>query len=158
MMIRDGARVAYIGQERDGLGIGDEGVVFKGEATYSHVKWTSGQHTAEIEMVRNDDLVVDGSLANHPLTADFDSPLVQINVQATYQRRGGLGLLQALHQDGHLSSFSQIAEEALALVASRLREDPSLIEVLARLDDEEGDDFIATATMVVLKDCFEEAV
>jgi hypothetical protein len=155
-VIHDGSKVAYVGPMREGHDIGDEGTVLRGEASYSHVKWATGARSGDIEMVRNDHLVVNGSLANHPLTANFESGIVAgINVQATLARRGPLGLLNALGKQGHLTAFPSIAEEALALVASRVRSDPSIAEVLGALEPEDADELVGVAVAVVLKDVVE---
>lgn len=155
-MIREGSKVAYVGPVTKGRDIGDEGLVVSAEASYSHVRWTTGAKVGEFDLVRNSDLVVNGSLSQHPLTAgdSFDEGLVGINVHAVYSRRGSLGLINALNEEGHLMAFPQIAEEAASFVAQRIREDPSVVEVLGSLEEDEVDDFVSTACMVVLRDAF----
>lgn len=157
-MIPDGARVAYIGPQKGGHEIGDQGTVMRAEATYSHVRWSTGRLANDIEMVRNDDLIVNGSLTNHPLTAGdtLDSALVGINVGAVYSKRGSLGLVNALNEEGHLAAFPSIAEDAIQFVAQRIRQDPSVAEVLGRLDEGEADEFVHTACRVVLRDAVED--
>lgn len=149
--MRDGTKVAYVGHK--GNHIGDEGIVMQGEVDYSHVKWITGSREGEIDLVRNDDLVVNGSLHHTHLTADFESPLLDgINVEAVHEKRGTLGLLNVLATDGHLSFFAQVGEEALAMVASRVREDPSISEVLARLEQDDAEEFVRVASLVALRD------
>jgi hypothetical protein len=86
---------------------------------------------------------------------DLDSGvLVTIAVRDTFDSQGQVGLLNALNEEGHLATFASIAEEAMHTVAARLRQDPSITEVLAHLDPEEGAEFVSFTASILLRDAF----
>jgi hypothetical protein len=154
--MHDGAKVAFVGHPSDGVEIGDEGLVLQAGNTGSHVKWKTGAAKNTITLVGNDDLVINGSLAKHPLTDGLEGDVVGISVRATFDRRGAVGVLNALNEEGHLSAFGQIAEDAMQMVASRIRQDPSFVEVLAVLDPDEGASLVEVAAASLLRDAFGE--
>lgn len=153
-MIHDGSRVSFVGHPSDGLGIGDHGRVFQAGASGSHVKWASGERRGEIDLIRNDDLVempTTGSLTADAIT---EPGLVSFAVRAVHSTSGDVGVLNALNAEGHLESFEDIAEDALAFVSSRIRQDPSFVEVLGQLEPDDGDDLVALAASTLLRDAF----
>lgn len=155
--MQDGAKVAFVGHvTADGPDIGDEGVVLSAGNTGSHVKWTKGAAKGQITLTGHDDLVVNGSLSKHPLVDGLEGVVVGIDVRASFDRRGAVGLLNALNEDGHLAAFGQIAEEAMQMVASRIRQDTSFKEVLAALDPDEGASLVEVAASALLRDAFGE--
>lgn len=159
-MIRDGAKVAYIGDPIDGLEgleVGDEGIVFNAGNTGSHIQWRKGGRKGEIDLISNEDLVANASTKDHILTDSFDDGLLGFDVRATLDRRGTAGLINALNNEGHMTSFQQYAEEAMQLVAGRIRTDPSFCEVLARLDPDEGAELVEVASVALLRDAFGES-
>lgn len=150
-MIAEGSRVSYVGD--DGIFVGDHGKVISNAGTGSHVLWSDGSRAGEITLESDYDLVVTQG-AKITYNDSLDSALVTVAVRETYDTGGSVALLNALNDEGHLASFSTIAEEAMRLVASRIREDPSFTEVLAHLDDEEGADLVGLAASALLRDAF----
>lgn len=150
---REGQRVAFVGDPQDGLQVGDCGKVLSSAEEGSHVLWSSGSRTGEVFLVENLDLVTSGAT---PRTYDdLDSgSLVTIAVRDVYEGMGHVGLLNALNDEGHLATFAPIAEEAMQMVAARIRQDPSIGEVLASLDSDEGQEFVTLAVSVLLRDAF----
>lgn len=152
---REGQRVAFCGDPDAGLQPGDRGKVLSSEGSASHVLWATGSRSGEILLVGNLDLV-----ASHQTYA-YDSldsgVLVTIAVRDTFEDAGSPGLLNALNEEGHLTSFASIADEVMQAVAARIRQDPSIAEVLAVLDPEEGAEFVSLATSVLLRDAFTQA-
>lgn len=150
---REGQRVSYVGDGDHGLQIGDRGkVLSSAESSHSHVMWTTGARAGEVTIIRNFDLVTSST---EPSYDDLDAgSLVTIAVRDTFDSRGHVGLLNALNEEGHLSTFASIAEEAIQTVAASIRQDPSIQEVLAVLDPDEGDEFVAFASSVLLRDAF----
>jgi len=150
--IPEGARVSYCGDGGDGLVIDDKGKVLSAAGSGSHVMWSTGKRKGEITLTANVDLVATRTVAYED---DLDSGgLVSVAVRDTYDSGGEVALLNALNEEGHLATFAPIAEEALQMVASRIRQDPSIREVLAQLDDDEGSGFVALAASVLLRDAF----
>lgn len=153
---REGQRVAFCGDPDAGLQPGDRGKVLSSAGQASHVMWATGARAGEILLVGNLDLVASQQA---PVSYDdLDSgSLVSIAVRDTYDGAGPVGLLNALNEEGHLATFATIAEEAMQAVAKRIRQDPSITEVLAVLDPEEGAEFVSLATSVLLRDAFTQA-
>ncbi len=155
-MIQNGDRVAFCGYPSPGgPAIGDQGRVVDEGHTGSAVRWTSGALSGTISsLVDNNDLVVNGSLAgvrNHHAAAHVDEV---IEARSVIERTGSVGLLNALNTEGRLANFQSIGEDALAMVALRIRQDPSIAPVLAQLDEDEAGDFVAVASLQLLRDAF----
>lgn len=152
-MIREGAKVSYVGDEHDGLAVGDVGKVLSASGSSSHVLWATGGQTGSITLVADMDLV-----ANNKAPLSYDGldggSLVTVAVRDTYDVSGAVGLLNALNDEGHLATFGQIAEQAQQIVAASLRSDPSMTEVLASLDPDEASEFITFTAAVLLRDAF----
>lgn len=152
MNIPEGARVSYVGDGDDDLAVGDKGKVLSAAGSGSHVLWSSGARAGDITLTANMDLI-------SSRTVDYDDSLdtgclVSVAVRETYDRGGEAALLNALNEEGHLATFAPFAEEALQMVASRIREDPSIREVLGQLEPDEGAEFIHLAASVLLRDAF----
>lgn len=150
-MFADGQRVQYAGDPIDGLDIGDVGVIAQAGHTASHVKWVTGARKGTFTEVPHYEIQAVGST---PDTDALSGGLVTFAVRQVHAQVGNRGLLDILNEQGHLASFDAIGEEAMALVARRIREDPSIREVLAQLEGEDGDDFVAVATVALLRDAF----
>lgn len=146
----EGQRVSYVGDTDNGLSVGDRGKVVSSDGNASHVLWMTGAKAGEIVLHDHFDLVVSSNLP----TDNFDSGLVSFSVRQTFERYGSVGLLNALNEEGHLATFTDIAEDAVTMVASRIRQDPSFQEVLGHLEPEEGDDVVVLAASVLLRDAF----
>lgn len=161
MAIHDGRKVSFVGDPSpDGLAIGDTGKVIAGQGEISHVMWDSGRRTGSVTVEADEDLVVQASPRTTAATLDDsldDGSLVTVSVRETYDDGGDVALLNALASAGHLSTMQSYAEEAQALIASRIRTDPSFREVLAQLDPEEGDSLVGLASAVLLRDAFSDA-
>jgi hypothetical protein len=151
-MIAEGAQVSYVGDDDD-LEVGDTGKVLSDAGMGSHVLWSTGKKSGEITLVHDIELVqTEGARISYD--DSFESGLVSVAVREVYDLGGSVALLNALNDEGHLATFAQIAEEAMALVTSRIREDLSMVEVLSALDPDEGSEFVALATTALLRDAF----
>lgn len=152
---REGARVSYVGLPvQDGLAVADVGKVLSTTGSSSHVMWETGRKAGQVTFEEHEDLVAQSSVRND--TEMFEGSLVTVAVRDTYDTAGDVGLLNALSEAGHLASMSGYAEEALALVASRVREDPAFAPVLAQLEPEEGAALVSLTSAVLLRDAFTE--
>jgi hypothetical protein len=155
-VIAEGSTVSYVGFEVDGMAVGDHGRVLSEGGSGSHVIWNTGDRKGEITLVPDTDLVqVQGARISY--NDSLDGGLITIAVRETYDSGGAVALLNALNDEGHLATFAQIAEEAMRLVTARIREDSSIREVLAFLDDDEGSDLVGLATTALLRDAFSTA-
>lgn len=155
MMFFDGQKVSYVGHEGEGTPkIGDLGQVVAVGNTASHVKWKTGSLKDEFREVDHMSIV---PVAGQAEIDTFSGGLLAFSARDVHAARGTDGVVDALNEAGHLGSFEAIAEEALGLVASRIRNDPSIREAMAAIGDEAGEDLVATAAVRLLSDAFGRA-
>jgi hypothetical protein len=152
---REGAQVTFVGDEFSGerLSVGDQGKVLSNGGSGSHVIWATGERQGAITLTSHSDLLPAeeaGAYCHH------EGHLVSLSVRQIYDRRGDTGLFKVLAEEGHLASVAPSAEEALGIVIARLRDDPAVQEVLASLDEDEGDSFVSYAALALLRDAFGE--
>jgi len=151
-MIREGAKVSYVGYGEGGLAVGDQGKVVANAGSASHVRWSTGACVDQILLVRNEDLVQATATKDE---IDFASaPLVAIAVRDVYDAGGEVGLLNALAEEGHLAGFTQIAEETLEWVQAQVAADPSVREALGHLEDQERTEMLSFMAVALLRDAF----
>jgi hypothetical protein len=146
--MRDGARVAFLGDDR----LGDEGVVLDAGNTGSSVKW---DRTGEIRLESNRLLVeiTPRDRFNESIDDCLDTPgLTTFAVAETMERSGPEGVFAQMAEEGHINLLADMAEEAIDLVASKLRRDPSFREVLGMMEDEDGDVFVRYAATHLLRE------
>lgn len=161
--MRDGQRVSYIGDGRDGLSLGDKGQVLIGEDVTSHVLWSTGTRKGDVTLNDDYDLT---PLGKGQTTAAFDPDqddclevggLSTTAVRDLYDADGEAGVLNWMVNAGHTAGFQGVAEEAHAFIAARLRQDPSFQIVASNLDEDEHESVIRLAASVLLRDAFGEA-
>ena len=155
MLFFDGQKVSYIGEEFEGSPrVGDLGTVVAVGNTASHIKWKTGSLKDQFREVDHLAIV---PVAHQAETDMFSGGLLSFSALQVHAARGANGVIDALAEAGHLSSFEAIAEEAQALVATRIRNDPSVREAIAEIGDEAGADLVATAAVRLLADAFGRA-
>lgn len=152
MSLIEGLKVSYIGDPGDDLDIGDTGKVIASDGQASHIRWLTGKSEGQITFNDDFDLVVISKEVGYDDL--MSGSLVTVAVRNTFDKLGQAGLLNALNDEGHLSVFQPIAEEAISMVAARIRQDASFVEVLSELDSEEGNDFVTYASLALLNDAF----
>jgi len=150
----DGQKVAYVGDGDNDLSVGDEGKVLSAGDTGSHVMWSTGSRAGDTTLTHNMDLVVTRRTA-----ASYDNSLdsgylVATAVRLTFDRQGARGLIASLDNEGHLSTMGGLADDAIERLSAGIRIDPSMIEVLAELDDDEGSEVVHLAAKALLREAF----
>lgn len=159
MSLHEGSRVSYIGDGRDGRVLGEHGTLLVRSGSKGTVRWEdSSISDAYLDdlapvtrgrvAVRDDSLGLDDSLEVGSIQA--------IGVRGLFDREGSVGVLNAMATHGSLSGFSEIAQDALAYVAQRIRSEPAFREVVAQLDDDESEELFTTASQALLRDAFGE--
>jgi uncharacterized protein YoaH (UPF0181 family) len=154
----EGQGVIYVGLAAEGLQPGDKGRCLLRDNRAAHVLWSTGGLAGQESLVYADDLSAEAQQRAASLVEDsleFAS-LQTFSVRDVYETQGEAGVINAMAQLGHLAAFSDIAEEAIALVAARIRQDPSFREVTATLDEEEGESVIRLASACLIRDAFAE--
>lgn len=151
--MREGEEVTYVGPDTEGLRTGDVGTLMMlASATAAHVQAPN----QGIYLVDVYDLApATASRTVDPLADSLEfGGLTTFATRQVYDLGGSTGVINAMAQAGHLTGFGDIAEEALALVASRIRQDPSFRAVTASLEDEEAEDVLRTAAASLIVDAF----
>lgn len=155
----EGKRVQFVG-DADGLALGEVGRLLSAGNPASHVRWNTGSLKGQISLVHNDDLVpfkattgdtweeIDNDLS----TGD----IVSVSARQVVDEGGIPALLNTLVCEGHLSVFGGVVDEAISLVAARLRTDPSMLEVLAELEEDERESLVYRATKTLLHSAFSD--
>lgn len=157
-MIHDGCQTEYTGLGQDGLLFGDQGHVLVASGTCAHVQWKTGSRAGQVIAVDIRDLTELGGRP-HAVEAALDDSLEvaglgTFTARQVFDEGGPEALLNAMVDSGHLSSFSSIAEEALALVTGRIRTTESVRSVVSHLDESEADEVIRLAAAALIRDAF----
>lgn len=157
-MIHDGTRVYYTGPQDGPLAHGDQGSVLAVSGHAAHVQWRTGSLAGQVDLYDTDDLQPLGTRQG-TLEDTLDDSL-DIAGLGTFTARqiiddtGPTGLLNAMADAGHLAAFQDIAEEALALVAERIRTSASFTALAAHLDEDEADHMVRLASATLIRDAF----
>lgn len=168
-MIVEGMAVAYAGDDpfQD---VGSLGKVVALSGSAAHVMWQSGPRINTVELVDLNDLVAHRgakeaqqarmqaqAFTDTAFADTLDMPAIpMLQVRATYDEDGEEGLLSALSEAGRLAVLAEYAEEAVGLVATRIRNDPEFASVLAQLDPDEAASVVSRVASVVLRDRISE--
>lgn len=155
----DGQGVTYAGSPRELLSPGDEGKILAISPTYAHVKWATGAARNQVTICDPDDLV--SSARRDEVTASLDDSLEFGGVTVTsavedFEEDGALGVVASLSERGYLAPMSDAADEAIALVSARVRQDQGVRQVLAGLDDDSGELVIRQAAAVILREALQD--
>jgi hypothetical protein len=155
LLIAEGSKVSYVGDGDADLRIGDRGKVIASDGGASHVRWLTGGREGDITLMDNLEIVANDQ-------PDFDEDgldsghLVSFGVRAVFDRHGRRGLLNAMENEGHLTMLQPFVEETIQHITSRIRRDPSMVEVLASLDPEDGDEFVLHVATFLLREALSE--
>lgn len=159
-MINDGTRVRYTGNQDGPLAHGDQGSVLAVFDHAAHVQWRTGALAGKVTLHDTDDEDL------HPLTPRQGSVedalddsldvagLGTFTARQIYDENGPSGLLNAMADAGHLAAFQDIAEDALALIAERLRTSTSFTTLASHLDEDEADQMVRLASATLIRDAF----
>lgn len=154
MIFADGQKVAYVGDPYDEVAIGDVGVVVQAGHTASHVKWVTGAATGSFAEVAHHEITP----AQAARVDDIDllaGSIVDFAVDDTFQRSGARGVMRVLSKRGHLSGLEALALRSVEQFVASVRSDPSFIEVLGDLDEQDGEDLVSLTAVSLLRDALE---
>lgn len=146
----EGQRVAYVGHDDGEHSLGDLGVVLSAGEAGSHVKWTTGARAGAISLVSNLDVAAQGRSVEPEVVG------VALHVQSMFDRRGARGLVSALLDEGVID-LAGVLDEVMGSLASRVRQDPVVAEVVAHLDEDDGEAFVGATVASLLDQMREEA-
>lgn len=157
-MISDGSRIEYTGLKTETLAPGDQGSVLVVSGHNAHVQWRTGSLAGKVTLEDTDDLHALGSRQGAVEAALDDSLEVSgigtVTARQIYDEGGSSALLNAMADAGKLASFQDIAEEALTLVAARLRSSDSFTAMSSHLEDDEREDLLRVASAALIRDAF----
>lgn len=152
MEIREGAQVAYVGQETRGLKVGDIGKVISsaGESA-CHVSWRSGDRKGDIEMMSmlevtpvSSEPVVASYASDLDDSLEYGGPILSFSARKVYEQEGFSGLVSALDDDGHLATLAGRVAEMVAGLVNEVCGDAAVIQTAAALDFDEADEFVGS--------------
>lgn len=155
--MHEGQRAIYVGAATDytDLQPGSRGrILVQASATHVHFQGSSGA----VFLVENEDLSpLVRKASQDPLADSLDVGSISVfAVREVFDSEGEMGVIQSMASLGHLAAFGEIAEEAITLISSRIRQDPSFREVLAHLDEEEGESVLRMAAACLMRDAYGE--
>jgi hypothetical protein len=156
-MVSEGAEVAYTGLDGGDLCSGDQGRVLSLSGPVAHVFWTTGSCTDQVVPVYDRDLL---PLASSDGMTDMLGDSLEVeslppfSARAVYDSGGEVAVLNEMAETGSLAMFASIAEDALTLVASRIRSDSAFHAVMADLEDDEAEAVLRMASICLIRDAF----
>lgn len=157
---REGQAVSYIGDGRDGRVLGERGRVLAVNGRSGHVKWDD--HTITLVADLESDLAPLRSTtaaARVSVPDELDDSLevglpVHTGLRSVLAVEGSTAALNVLAASGQLTSFAAIADSARLHTEAQVRADQSFRRALAGLDEDEVDELVSTAALVLLRDSF----
>lgn len=155
--MQEGQRVQWSGHygSMTDPSVGDQGKILAIAGRGAHVLWSTGVRAGATDLVALEDLAPTTASAQGLLDDSLDyGTLTSFAVRETFDESGEAGVINQMASLGHLSAFEGIAHEALTLIASRIRHDPSIREVIASLDEEEGERVVRLASACLIRDAF----
>jgi len=124
----------------------------------AHVQWKTGSLAGQVSLVDTLDLEPLSSRQGSVEEALNDSLEVSglgtFTARQIYDEGGSHALLNAMADSGKLSAFHEIAEDALVLVAERIRTSASFTALAAHLDEDEADEMVRLAAAALIRDAF----
>lgn len=163
-MISEGCGVAYAGDADPFNQVGSLGKVVALSGSAAHVLWIDGPKVGQVDLVEQHELVERQGRATAALdtiASGFDNSLdmpegTGLQVRATYDEYGEDGLVNVLSETGHLAVLSEYVDEAVGTLATRIRGDINLRQVLTELEADEADSLVGKVAAVLLTDRLED--
>jgi hypothetical protein len=163
-MFHEGQMVTSIGDGSDGVPLGSHGHILALTAPGSgHVQWLSGPRTGQVSFLPDlDDTVAASSRRVQGAYSSRDGwedslevgPISTTGARHLMATGGPSNVLYSLASSGAMAETGDLAEEALALVETRLRQTASLQDHLAELDDEDRNEVYRLASRELLGQAF----
>lgn len=160
--LREGFTVSYIGDDADGLSLGDKGQLLafaNDRQSHAHVQWHTGARTGQITMTAVDD--IDNSSQKYQRHDDLaDSlevgPMTVTGAREVFNSAGAEGTLVHLAAEGHLIGLATIADQALDWTCAKIRTETTFMTAIAALDPDEQEEIIHMAACTALRDTYGE--
>lgn len=176
--LREGRLATFIGEGED---FGAEAEVLSTGASSAWVRFVTGARTGEIDLVDDLDLIPVETRSRYasapaplpvvpqpvlapmaPVTAsrdELDDSLdvglpMRVGAAAVQQTQGTLGVLTMLAHRGDLHRLSSVVDEALIMVANRIRNDSGICQVTAQLDEDDAENLVQMASLALLNSVF----
>lgn len=162
MTIREGQAVSYIGDGTRGVPLGAHGRLLAYATVRSaHVQWLDGPLRGQVTVHDVDEELApapqrfQAALQRDGLEDSLEvGPISATGTRHTFDVEGPAGVLTMMASAGRLSNFDTIADDVLLHTEGLIRQEASVREVLADLDDAEGDELVSLASRVLLRDAF----
>jgi hypothetical protein len=134
---------------------GNEGHVLTTDGRNSHVLWHTGTLTGQVTLHSNAEFG-DQPVKGH-IEASLDDSLdvgtlAVTSARQAYDEAGPQGVLEQMSFYGQLGMLSDVADEAYALLTTRVRNSPYIRSVTAQLDEDEAEAVVHAASAALLHD------
>jgi riboflavin synthase len=159
-VINDGSRVRYTGHEDGPLIRGDQGSVLVASGHAAHVQWRTGALAGQVTLHDTDTDDIEPLTPRQGAVEDALDDSLDVEGLGTFTARqiydegGSEALLNAMADAGRLAAFQEIAEDALALVAERIRTSAAFTTVAVHLDEDEADEMVRLAAAALIRDAY----
>jgi hypothetical protein len=158
--LREGFTVTYIGEDVDGITLGDKGQLLafaNDHHSHAHVQWHTGARVGQITMTAVDD--IDNASLKYQRHDDLaDSldvgPITLTGARQIYDSAGAEGTLIHLAAEGSLTGLATIADQALDWTCAKIRTEHSFMTAIATLEPDEQEEIIHMAACTALRDTY----
>jgi hypothetical protein len=156
----DGSPVSYIGVPREGIALGDQGLLLTGAGRGAHVKWETGQQRGTITLVDTDDLV---PARTRVAAVQVPSDGLDDSLDVGHPSGLGLGHLCALRGPQAVLSalaatqppdLTAIPAEVRSFAEQRVAAAPTIRHAASQLDEEDGAELVRLTTLALLQQTF----
>lgn len=162
-MFHEGQMVTSVGDGNDGIPLGAHGrILALASNGAGHVQWMTAPLTGQVSFVPilEDSVAPSSRRTQASLTLDGLEDSLEVGpIHTTGARHlmvtgGPASVIQSLASSGAMAETGDLAEEALALVESRLRQTASLQQQLSELDEEDRNEIYRMASHELLSQAF----
>lgn len=178
-ILREGRMATYIGE---GENFGAEAEVLSLAPNSAWVRYVTGARTGELELVDDLDLTPLESRSRYAAATEVKSPPVpvlpqpvmapvtasrdelddsldvglpmRVGAAAVQQTQGTLGVLTMLAHRGDLHRLSTVVDDALIMVANRIRNDSGVCQITSQLDEDDAENLVQMASLALLHSVF----
>lgn len=160
-LFREGQAISFIGDEQahPPVPLGAHGRLLAfASHTHGHVQWIDGPRCGQVDVVGLDDVAPAPKRYQASRDGLEDSlevgPISATGARDVFDVEGPAGLLTMMASSGRLSGFDSLADDVLTHTEGLIRQEASVRDVLAELDDQDGDELVSLASRVLLRDAF----
>jgi hypothetical protein len=160
--LREGFTVTYIGEDADGVTLGDKGRLLtfaNDQQSYASVQWHTGVRAGQVTLTPTED--IDNASSKYAVVHRDDladslevGPISVTGAKEVYETAGAEGALIHLAAGGQLLGLATIADQVLDWTCAKIRTEPTFMTAIAGLDPDEQEELIHMAAWTALRDTY----